>query len=89
MGKPIGERVQPQVVYSLEIIGRIGELAEDLGIIEMAGTILGGDVLKSPDGNQVKQDKAGYYPVEEAKTCNEGAQFDRTCLSQGDQVIVL
>ena len=59
MGKPIGKGFQPQVVYFLEVVGRVGELAEDQGIIEVAGTILGGYVLKSPYGNEVEQDKAG------------------------------
>jgi hypothetical protein len=59
MGKPIGERLQAQIVYFLEIEGRVGELAEDLGVIEVAGTILGGDVLKKPDWNEVKQDEGG------------------------------
>jgi hypothetical protein len=58
MGKPVGEGVQPQVVYLLEAEGPISVLAQDLGIIEVAGTILGGDVLKGPDGNEVEQDEA-------------------------------
>jgi hypothetical protein len=59
VGKPIGERLQAQVVYFLEIEGRVGELAEDLGVIEVARAILGGDVLKKPDWNEVKQDEDG------------------------------
>jgi hypothetical protein len=59
MGKPVGEGVQAQVVYFLKIEGRVGKLAEDLGVIEVTGTILGGDVLKKPDRNEVKQDEGG------------------------------
>jgi hypothetical protein len=57
--KPIGERLQPEVVNFLKVVGRIGKLAEDLGVIKVAGAVLGRDILKGPDGNQVEQDKAG------------------------------
>jgi hypothetical protein len=77
MRKPVGERLQAQVVYFLEVVGRVGKLAEDLGIIEVAGAILGGDILKGPYRNQVEQNQAGDQPVQQLKAGEPGgADFD-------------
>jgi hypothetical protein len=75
--KPVGERFQAQIIYFLKVIGRVGELAEDLGIVEVAGAILGRDILEGPDGNQVKQDQAGDQPIQQSKASEPGkADFD-------------
>jgi hypothetical protein len=42
----------------------------------MAGAILGRQVLKGPHGNKVKQDQAGDQPVQQAKTGEQGSDFD-------------
>jgi hypothetical protein len=75
--QPVGERLQAQVVYFLEVVGRVGKLAEDLGVVEVGGTVLGRDVLKGPDRDQEEQDQAGDQPVQQAKTGEPGgAELD-------------